>query len=107
VRRKPRDGPRSAAAAELVEGLGKGAATIPELGRGIGEALSLLTGGNLPIPQPCRVPGCQNGLYSSTKALRVHIERCHPSLTERERTLACDDAKFHCARAIATSESSR
>jgi hypothetical protein len=97
---------------KLVEGLIEGALTIPELGQGIGEGLNrivygaeYLSGGKLPIPQPCPIGGCENGPYGDLTGFKNHLLRRHPELTDRERTEACDTVRILCRKQIAAARS--
>jgi hypothetical protein len=72
---------------------------IVELGGGIGAGLvrvseAWLPKGKLAIPQPCVVPGCTAGPFSSTPSIRQHVGLMHPGkLDDRELTFALDRAR--------------
>jgi hypothetical protein len=85
----------------LAEGLRDG---LAPLGEGLGEGLTYgaewLSGGRLAIPQFCPRDGCENGTFATLAAVRLHLKRQHPELTDRERTEACDTARIRCRKAV-------
>lgn len=93
----------------LLDGLRDGAeaADLPGLGAGIGDgldrvryAVSWLSGGRLPVRQPCPIADCKNGPFSTLGSLRGHLERRHQLLSERERTEACETARILARKAV-------
>ena len=90
----------------LAEGIAKGleVADVRGMATTLGDGLVRVSEAWLPkqklaVPQPCPIPHCRSGPYTSLISLRQHLSSTHAGMTDRERSFALDGVRRDAVRA--------